>query len=301
VLRFRPANALSCGEMKELILNADDFGLTRGVNEGIVCAHEQGILTSTTLMAGSSAFEDAVARAKASPSLGVGCHLVLVGGTAVSPPAEISSLVGADGRFPATLPQFVARVSSGKIRSCDIETELGAQIEKIRAAGIEPTHVDTHKHTHAHPVVMKALGRVARRMGITRVRKPAENLADSWETQSTGERSWSRLASAAAVRAVAPWFQTLALRYGLRSPDHFLGLAMTGRLGPAALLHLIDTLPEGRTEIMLHPAVCDADLARTGSRLQGQRQLELNALLAPEVRSAVERNRVRLISYRELN
>ncbi|MGH9716497.1 MAG: hopanoid biosynthesis-associated protein HpnK [Candidatus Acidiferrales bacterium] len=286
--------------MKELILNADDFGLTRGVNEGIVRAHREGILTSATLMASSRAFDDAVACTKATPALGVGCHLVLVGGTAVSPSGEIPSLVDADGKFPHTLPQLVAKLSSGSVRSRDIETELRAQIEKIRSAGIEPTHVDTHKHTHVHPLVMNALGKVARELGITRVRKPSEKLADSWETQAAGERSWTRLASAAAVRAVSPWFQTLARKYGLRSPDHFLGLAMTGRLSAAALCQLIDHLPAGRTEIMLHPGVCDADLASTGSRLQQQRQLELEALLAPEARRAVERQGARLISYRDL-
>jgi hopanoid biosynthesis associated protein HpnK len=283
--------------MKQLILNADDFGLTRGVNEGIVRAHRQGILTSATLMANSPAFDDAVAQAKAAPTLGVGCHLVLVGGTAVSPPAEIPSLVEADGKFPATLPQLVAKVSSGAVRSRDIEMELRAQIEKVRRAGIEPTHLDTHKHTHAHPKVMNALGRVAREMGIRRVRKPAEDLAASWETQSGTDRSWSQLVSAAAVRAASPWFQSLARKYGLRSPDHFLGLAMTGRISASVLRQLIDTLPEGTTEIMLHPGVCDDDLARTGSRLQEQRQLELDALLAPEVRRAVVRNGVRLTTY----
>jgi chitin disaccharide deacetylase len=287
--------------MKELILNADDFGLTRGVNEGIIRAHREGILTSATLMATSRAFDDAVARAKAEPSFGVGCHLVLVGGTAVSSPGEIPSLVDASGKLPRGLPEFVAKVSSGSIRSRDIERELRAQIEKIRRAGIEPTHLDTHKHTHAHPVVMNVLGRVARDMGITRVRKPAEALAASWQTQSTAGRSWSSLASAAAVRAITPWFESLARKYGLRTPDHFLGLATTGRLSAAALRQLIETLPDGTSEIMLHPGICDADLAATGSRLQRQRQLEMEALLAPEVREAVGRNGVRLITYRELN
>jgi len=286
--------------MKQLILNADDFGLTRGVNEGIVRAHLEGILTSATLMASCPEFDDAVARARTAPTLGVGCHLVLVGGTAVSAPGEIPSLVDSDGQFPRTLPQLVARLSSGSVRSHDIETELRAQIEKIRDAGIEPTHVDAHKHTHVHPLVMNALGKVVNELGITRVRKPAEDLADSWDTQAGGDRSWGRLASAAAVRAVAPWFESLARKYGLRSPDHFLGLAMTGRLCASALCRLIDKLPEGSTEIMLHPGVCDADLASTGSRLQQQRQLELEALLAPDARRAVERNAVRLISYREL-
>jgi hopanoid biosynthesis associated protein HpnK len=287
--------------MKELILNADDFGLTRGVNEGIIRAHRQGILTSATLMATGRSFDDAVAKAKGEPSLGVGCHLVLVGGTAVSAPDEIPSLVDASGKFPRTLPEFVAKVSSGSVRSRDIQRELRAQIEKIRQAGIEPSHVDTHKHTHAHPVVMNVLGCVARDLGITRVRKPAEDLAASWQTQSTGERSWSRLASAAAVRAITPWFESLARKYGLRTPDHFLGLAMTGRLSALALRQLIESVPEGTSEIMLHPGICDADLAATGSRLQQQRQLEMEALLAPEVREALERNSIRLITYRELN
>lgn len=286
--------------MKQLILNADDFGLTRGVNEGIVRAYRDGILTSATLMATGCEFDDAVSRAKAAPNLGVGCHLVLVGGTAVSPPDEIPSLVTKDGKLPLTLPQFVAKVSSGKIRSRDIERELGAQIEKIRNAGIEPTHVDTHKHTHAHPTVMKALGKVAREKGITRVRQPAEDLVDSWETQTAGQRSLTTVAAAAAVRAVTPWFRSLARRYGLRTPDHFLGLAMTGRLSAAVLSRLIDALPDGTTEIMLHPGVCDRDLEKTGSRLQQQRQLEMEALLASETREAVKRSGARLITYREI-
>ncbi len=286
--------------MKQLILNADDFGLTRGVNDGIVRAHRDGILTSATLMASSRAFDDAVARAKAEPQLGVGCHLVLVGGTSVSAPGEIPSLVDADGKFPRTLPEFVAKVSTGAVRTRDIERELRAQIEKIRRAGIEPSHVDTHKHTHAHPLVMNALGRVAREMGITRVRKPAEDLAASWATQSGAGRSWGQLASAAAVRAVTPWFQSLAHKYDLHTPDHFLGLAMTGRLSATALWRLIEALPDGTSEIMLHPGICDADLAATGSRLQQQRQLEMEALVAPEVRDAIQRKDVRLITYREL-
>ncbi len=287
--------------MKKLILNADDFGLTRGVNEGIIRTHREGILTSATLMATSRAFEDAVARAKAEPKLGVGCHLVLVGGIAVSPPGEIPSLVDTTGKFPRTLPEFVGKVSTGAVRARDIERELRAQIEKIRRAGIEPSHVDTHKHTHAHPVVMNALGRVAQDTGIIRVRKPAEDLAASWETQSAAGHSWSRLASAAAVRAITPWFRSLARKYGLRTPDHFLGLAMTGRLNAASLRQLIEMLPDGTSEIMLHPGVCDADLAATGSRLQQQRQVEMDALLEPEVRYALDRLGVRLITYRELN
>jgi chitin disaccharide deacetylase len=287
--------------MKELILNADDFGLTRGVNAGIIRAHREGILTSATLMANGPAFEGAVEGALANSNLGVGCHLVLVGGFSVASPEEIPTLAGRDGRLPASLATLVAKVTTGRIRAMDMERELLAQIEKIRRAGIDPTHLDTHKHAHAHPGVLEAVGRVARQTGITQLRKPMENLRDSWRSVRDNGGSVSRqLAAAAAVRAFAPRFRAMARKYGLITPDHFLGLAATGHLGPAALCRLIDTLAEGRTEIMLHPGICDEDLAKTGSRLQAQRQLELEGLLAPEAKGAVARHGVRLISYREL-
>jgi chitin disaccharide deacetylase len=288
--------------MKQLILNADDFGMTRGVNEGIIRAHRDGVLTSATLMANGAEFDDAVSRAKSNPKLGVGCHLVLVGGPAIAPREKISSLADANGNLPESLAGLVARLSAGFIRMKAIERELRAQIEKIRSAGIEPTHLDTHKHTHAHPKVMEAVGRVAKELGITRIRKPMENLRDSWETtrhESSGRTK--ELIAAAAARAVTPWFQTIARKYGLRSPDHFLGLAMTGGLGPAALRRMIDTLSDGSTEIMLHPGICDTDLANSGSRLQDQRETELQGLLDPGVRSALAERDIRLISYRELH
>ena len=288
--------------MKQLILNADDFGMTRGVNEGIIRAHREGVLTSTTLMANGPEFDDAVSRAKLNRKLGVGCHLVLVGGPSVAPREKISSLADVSGNLPESLAGLVARLSSGLIRMKAIERELRAQIEKIRSAGIEPTHLDTHKHTHAHPKVMEAVGRVAKELGITRIRKPMENLRDSWATtrQEDSGRTMELIAAAAA-RAVTPWFQTIARKYGLLSPDHFLGLAMTGGLGPAALRRMIDTLSDGSTEIMLHPGICDADLANSGSRLQAQRETELQGLLDPGVRSALTERDIRLISYRELH
>jgi hopanoid biosynthesis associated protein HpnK len=288
--------------MKQLILNADDFGMTLGVNEGIIRAHREGILTSATLMANGEAFDDAVESARANKELGVGCHLVLVGGKCVATKDSVASLVDAGGNLPDSLPLFVAKISSGIIRTEEIERELRAQIGRVRAAGIEPTHLDTHKHTHAHPRVMEALGKVAKECGIARVRKPIENLRDSWETSQAGGQGVSmQILAAGAVRAIAPQFTAISRRYGLLSPDHFLGLAMTGQLGPTVLRGVIGTVVDGTTEIMLHPGICDADLARSGSRLQKQREDELQGLLDPGVRSAVTERGIRLISYRELN
>jgi len=288
--------------MKQLILNADDFGMTLGVNDGIIRAHREGILTSATLMANGEAFDDAVESARANKELGVGCHLVLVGGKCVATKDSVASLVDAGGNLPDSLPLFVAKISSGIIRTEEIERELRAQIGRVRAAGIEPTHLDTHKHTHAHPRVMEALGKVAKECGIARVRKPIENLRDSWETSQAGGQGVSmQILAAGAVRAIAPQFTAISRRYGLLSPDHFLGLAMTGQLSPTVLRSVIGTVVDGTTEIMLHPGICDADLARSGSRLQKQREDELQGLLDPGVRSAVTERGIRLISYRELN
>lgn len=288
--------------MKQLILNADDFGITRGVNEGIIRAHREGVLTSTTLMADGLAFEHAVERAKQNPGLGVGCHLVLVGGLAISKREDIPTLAGDSGHLPATLPEFVARVTTGRIRAEEIELEMRAQIEKIRAAGIEPTHLDTHKHTHAHPRVMEALGRVAQSTGITRVRKPIETIRNSWElSRSEGAGISMQLVAAAAVSAMEPQFEAIARKYALHSPDHFLGLAITGKIGPAQLRQMIEALEDGQTEIMVHPGLWDEDLRHSGTRLKQQREAELDGLLDPGVRSAIEERGIRLISFREVN
>jgi chitin disaccharide deacetylase len=288
--------------MRELILNADDFGLTRGINSGIIRAHRDGILTSATLMAMGPAFDDAVEQAHANPTLGVGCHLVLTGGLAAASAEEIPSLVDKNGRLPESLSALVANVTTGSVPTSEIEAEFRAQIGKIRRAGIEPSHLDTHKHTHVHPRVMNALGRVAREFGITRVRNPVENLRDSWRSnRSDGTNTVRNLAAAATVSAVASGFRAISSKYSLRFPDHFLGLAVTGQLGAGALCRLINALDEGQTEIMLHPGIWDEDLARTGSRLQRQRETEMKGLLASEVKRAVAERGIRLISYRDLN
>jgi hopanoid biosynthesis associated protein HpnK len=288
--------------LKDLIINADDFGYTRGVNEGIIRAHRDGILTSATLMANGAAFEDAVERAKANPKLGVGCHLVLTGGNCVAPREKIPSLADSQGRLPLSLGALVTRLSLGAIRTADIEAELSAQLEKIRRAGLELTHVDTHKHTHVHPRVMSAIGRVAQRHGISRIRNPIEGFHDSWRTARSEHTGLAlNMAASTAVRSVGSWFQSTARRYNLRSPEHFLGLAITGSVSAAALCRLIETLPDGRTEIMTHPGYCDAELRQTDTRLNQQRETELDGLLSPEARRLAEAKGVRLISYRELN
>lgn len=288
--------------MKQLILNADDFGMTLGVNEGIVRAHREGVLTSTTLMANGLAFADAVKKAAENPKLGVGCHLVLVGGKPVAPVEQVPSLVDAQGNLPDSLPEFVARVSAGLIKKEEIERELRAQILKIQNAGVVLSHLDSHKHTHAHPRVMDVVGKVAQEFGITKIRRPVENLRSSWEsTRKDASGTSKQIAAAGVVRVVASGFDAFVEKYKLTCPDYFLGLAMTGQLGPAALARMAESVEEGSTEIMLHPGIRDADLAASGSRLQQQRETEMAGLLDGGVRQAFLERGIHFISYRELN
>jgi chitin disaccharide deacetylase len=288
--------------MKKVILNADDFGLTSGVNEGIIRAHRNGILTSTTVMANGEAFAGAAEQARRNPSLGVGVHLVLVGGRAVARREEIRSLVDENGELPRSLGMFVTRVTAGLIRPEHIEGELRAQIGKVRAAGIEPTHLDSHKHTHAHPRVMESVARVASQSGIKRIRKPFEALRDSWSlSEIESVAAVTQLAGALAAQISSSSFASISRKYGLRSPDHFLGLSVTGQINRTRLHRMIETLSDGCTEIMLHPGICDDDLGRTGSRLQMHRQTEMEALLDPSIQGILNKQGVQLITYGELD
>jgi chitin disaccharide deacetylase len=288
--------------MKTLIVNADDFGLTPGVNEGILRAFREGILTSTTIMANAPAFEDAVARTLERPDIDVGCHLVLVGGKSVAPPDEIPSLAKRNGDLPNTLFELVCRLWGGLVQEADIEREFRAQIERVIAAGITPSHLDTHKHTHANPAVMNALFRVAAEYKILRVRMPFENASmRDKASPPTGSGTITQRILASAVGMTAPAFRRGLKEYNLRAPQHFFGVVLTGHMESAALKRLIETLPEGTSEIMCHPGMCDAELEQSSTRLKKQREVELDALTDPEILQAIEEQKVQLVPYRELN
>jgi chitin disaccharide deacetylase len=261
--------------VKRLVVNADDFGFTRDVNQGIIEAHRNGILTATTLMATGPAFEDAVRLAKENPSLDVGCHLVLVG----SPP------------FPDTIPQMVRAVSLKRIRIYD---ELRAQVRRILDAGIQPTHLDTHKHTHLFPPVLKALAAISEEFGIRWVRRPFDL------PLQPGGTGIAKRAISGAFGLVRGRFEPVLARHGCRSTDHFAGFQMTGNYDGASLIQLIRALPEGSTEFMCHPGRCTAELRGARTRLKESREKELLALTSSDVRAALRECAVELVSYRDL-
>ena len=250
--------------MKSLIVNADDFGFTRDVNRGIVQAHREGILTATTLMATGAAFDDAVRLAKENPTLDIGCHLVLVG----QPP------------FPDSVAKLVRSV--GRM---NVYEEFAGQVRRIVAAGIKPTHLDTHKHTHLLPRVLDAVARISKEFGIPWVRRPFDFDAPF------GSTGW-------AFRIVRPRFRRALANS--RVTDHFAGFKLTGHLTAAKLIELIRALPEGSTELMCHPGVCSEELRAAGTRLKESREEELRALTDPGVRAAIQEAGVQLANYTAL-
>ena len=254
--------------MKRLIVNADDFGYTRGVNRAIVEACRSGIVTSTSLLANGAAFEDAVEAARAEARLDVGCHLNFVEGKPVSPPERIPHLVGHDGRFLKAW-QLAARLLRGAVPESEIEQEASAQIEKLLRAGIRVTHVDTHKHTHVHPAVARAVARAARRCDIRWIRRPFENFLP----KSAPRFSTKRLA-VASLNWLAPSFERRMKAMGMTTPDFFTGVLLTGRLTRQAFAETLAALPPGVTEVMCHPGYCDAELLGSSTRLREERELE---------------------------
>jgi len=241
--------------VRRLIVNADDFGLTEGVNRGIREGHERGIVTSTTLMACGKRFEEATSVAKALPSLGVGCHVVLVDGQPMANPPEIQSLlIAGSSRFQDKLMSFAAKAASGRLDENQIAAEIGAQIRKLQAAGVAVSHLDSHKHTHMFPVVLRGLLRAAKTWGVRAVRNPFEPLVFAKLSR------WTRQFQLRLMSSFRRNFRHALDEAGIVAPDGCIGVAITGGLDQNAFRQLIESLPEGTWEFVSHPGYNDREL-----------------------------------------
>lgn len=266
------------------MVNADDFGFTPDVNEGILDAHRRGILTATTLMANGEAFDDAVRRAREARSLDIGCHLVLIGGR---------SLIS--GRpLPLTVPQLMAGLARREIRPYD---ELAAQVRHILDAGVRPTHLDTHKHTHLAPPVLDAVARLGEEFEIRWVRRPFDFPLNAMR----GAVPRVKRMTSGAMGLLRRRFHRVLDRHGCRTTDHFAGFQITGRFRTAELVELLAAIPPGTTELMCHPGRCGDALRAARTRLKESREHELEALTAPETRAALEKNGIELVDYSRLD
>ena len=281
--------------MRRLIVNADDFGLHAAVNRGILAAHTEGIVSSTSLMAGGAALDDAVRIAKQCPQLGVGVHLTLVGASPLLPVAEVSSLLDEAGDFYGSYPLFIKRFLRGKIRLAEVERELAAQIDRVRMAGIQPSHLDSHQHLHVLPGIGGLVLDLARRFSIRAIRIPAEPVAFIGATPATV----GRLVGRGGLTMLANLFRQHAAAAGIRTSGHFYGMLAGGQLTEPAILAILRRLPPGDSELMTHPGFADESLA-DAFRWDYQWDAERQALTAPAVRALLAERQIRLISFREL-
>jgi len=253
--------------LRTLVFNADDLGLTVGVNTGIFHAHEQGMLTSASLMANAPATADAIRRLRSRPRLGIGAHLTLVDGVPTLPPGRVPTLVDDHGRFRPSWKPFILDCLTGRVALREVQQELTAQIDRLRSEGIRLTHLDAHKHVHAYPPVFEIVARLANRFEIPVVRVPYERgpavRPSDWQRAAVRRQS---LANA----AMWLWAQRdlrIAAAHRLRTPQ-FTGRRYTGVLDLDALISSIRCLRPGTTELMVHPGYVDDALRRMPTRLQ---------------------------------
>lgn len=290
--------------VRRLIINADDFGFTPGVNRAIAESHARGVVTSATLMARGPAFTEAVQLAKTLPQLSLGCHIVLIDGEPMLSGEQVPTLVGAQrvpSRFRDGLKSFAARALTRRFNPAEIEAEAAAQIGKLQAAGITVSHVDTHKHTHLFPAILRPLLRAAAACGVRAIRNP---FGPRFPLRSTNLLAkpgfWTRYAQVRILHRFAGKFREAVDKEGFFTPDGTLGIEVTGGLDEKLFRAIALSIPDGTWEFVCHPGYNDAELKVANTRLRESREIELRALTLPGAREMLAEQGIELISYREL-
>ena len=270
-----------------LIINADDFGISPAVNAGILEAYAAGSVTSTSMMVHCPGWENATRAVQTAPRLGVGLHLNLLVGAPIVP--GVTMVDRRAGTF-LTLGALVRRALARRLDEAEIVAEVEAQAAAIETAGIRLTHIDSHRHTHALPVVRRAVARVAARRHLP-LRRPVESHRrfpnDIVSQIHRGVIAWSwRVTSFGAAATTAP--------------DHFIGVSMQGgeRFG-AQLTEVLRTLPKGSVELMVHPGRVDAALSSVDG-YTWQRERELAALTSTAVLDRLRQGDIALARFDEL-
>ena len=271
--------------MKRLIVTADDFGVAREVNDAVEAAHRGGVLTAASLMVAAPAAADAIARARRMPALRVGLHVVLVEGRPVLPASAVTHLVAGNGLFRSNMAALGTILSFSAQARRQLAAEITAQFQAFRATGLTLDHCNAHKHFHLHPVVGGLIAAIGARFGLRAVRIPLE--------PAQVLRKIERQTPWAPALLTAPFALLLRRRFraaGLLAPDRIFGLRWSGRMTRDRLSGLIRNLPNGLSEIYLHPAT-----GRFAGSAPGYHyREELDALMAPEVVAASRDSSLRL-------
>jgi predicted glycoside hydrolase/deacetylase ChbG (UPF0249 family) len=247
-------------------------------------------------MACGMKFDEAVSLASGATSLSVGCHVVLVDGVPLLAPGQVSSLIDSgNGRcFRESIMSFARLAVTRRLDPAQIEAETTAQIQKLQAAGIQVSHLDSHKHIHMFPAALQGMLRAAKNCGIRAMRNPFEPLVFA------SLRQWKRQFQVKLLQGFRARFREMLADAGVKTPDGCVGIAVTGGLSLEIFQSLLSRLPEGTWEFVSHPGYSDAELDAIQTRLRHSRQKELEILTSPGVRELIEKRGIQLISYREL-
>lgn len=282
---------------RRLIVNADDFGFSEEVNEAIIRAHREGILTSTSLMVAGAAFDHAVRLARKNPDLGVGIHLVTVMGRSVLPPCEIPSLVDLQGNFSDSPVKAGLKYLFSPQARRELRMELAAQFEKFNATGLPLSHVDGHLHLHIHPVIFREALKLAAKYGARRMRVPVEEraLALGFDSKNRASKTIASLLFGAMARYMKAKLRSQKFVF----PERVYGNLQSGRITEQYFLYALDNLGAECNEIYCHPAFYGrwAELSKD----QEQHQVEFEALISSSVAQKVRAAGIRLTNYRELD
>ena len=269
-----------------LIVSADDLGLTDGVCSAIARSHADGVVTSTSLLAVGRAFSSAVRVLREAPGLDVGAHLAMVGeDPPLLTPREIPTLVNKQGRFPLSYRTVLARGFARRIDPDEVRREFTAQLQRIRAAGVHVSHLDTHQHVHLWPAVARVVTELARQERIPAVRTPASHRV---------------LPVGFGVNALASRLRRELSAAGLATTDNYTGLDEAGAFDAARFRTSLSRLGSGGSvEINVHPGEAgDPDLARFSWGYRWSDELAM--LLAPRTRSLIDGGGFRLGSFADL-
>lgn len=276
---------------RRIVVNGDDFGRTASINAAIIRAHREGILTSASLMVAEEAFGEAVALAKAHPTLAVGLHLVAATGRAVLPPAQIPHIVDARGRFPDSAVQAGLRYTVSATAKQELAREMEAQFARFAATGLPLSHVDGHLHFHVHPVVFNLLLPLAEHYGARGLRLPRD---DFWLAMRYNRQGAALKATWAIIYALLCRWCLRRLQGRLTVTDRMYGLMQTGQMEEAYVLQVLRQLSVPTAELYFHPSTVPLE------EELGPNPGDLATLLSPAVRQAIQEGGIELASYPKL-
>lgn len=270
---------------RRLVVNADDFGRSASINEAVIRAHREGVLTTASLMVTGGAVEEAVELARENPKLGVGLHLTLVCGSSAEAPEKIRGLVDSNGNFSNNAPAAGFRYFSNPSLRPQLVKEVQAQFARFKATGLQLDHVNGHLHFHLHPTVFSLVEAGIRPWGIKAMRLTREPISSSWNLGKG--RYFYRLSHYLIFKLLSASARTRLVKSGVAFTDRVFGLLENARVDSRYLAAQISRLAPGSSEIFSHPSM---DEFRN----------EFEAMISPDVRDAVDRNHVQLVRYQDL-